>query len=486
MRPSFTTTKKKIAFTFAVAMTAVIATTTFFLLLLIKSQFRIQARDQLAFSLSSLSADFQANQIQEKQIAFQSDKTKSAEYLETSRLRNITSLGRSAALDQSEPELSEEKTQPQAVLLDSQEGESALNIGQSNQENQIDQIEKDKPSAGNPQVIITDEQAFEELRQYKEVYSRVILPNGDILFSSDLFDTVSVDPDVYGFHELNIRGICIYAQTEIISSGDRAGSVIQVAQYCPLTPEQQRELFYTMVGLGFVASLAAYILGLALAGRFLRPLQDSATQTKVFAQHVYHELFTPVTVAITTVASALRSKRYKQGLESLDEDLTHIQESLQLLGDRAFKSQADFNKEEVDVSTILSKVLEECIASKKQKSVTIDTRFLEPKIIKQGNQTSIRLILQNIIGNACKYAQPETTITVTLSDTMFVVKNTVLFPEKIEIDKFFTRYYQGNNGSAQQSGKGLGLALVKELSEIQGWSVSASLDDDQVIVSVQF
>lgn len=441
---TFKSTKKKISFTFAVLSGLLMTMTTLVIMLIVRYQMRLQAQSFLSKGLASVSADFQANNLEEVSIAFQSDKTKTEEYEAKSRLSNIVDIGKSVSREDSNESL----------------------------------IQKDT-------VFVADEESFRKLKENRQVYSRVILANGDILYSSDLFDALSVNPDQLGFYQYSIRGICIYAHTEKITVGDQKGSTIQVAQYCPFTTNQQQVITFTMVMITFFASLLAYIVGMVMASYFLKPLQKSATQTRVFAQNVYHELFTPVSVAITTVAAALRRKKYQKGLESVNDDLTQIQESLQLLSDKAFKQQAELSVEKINISLLLRKIILENKNNSNRSDLKIDLSRLEKSIYKSANRASTRLVLQNLIENAYKFTKENSNIKILLSANNLIISNQVDNINDINIKSFFTRYYRGDN-SVKIDGKGLGLSLVKELVEIQGWKIKAKIVKNYIEIVIGF
>ena len=90
-------------------------------------------------------------------------------------------------------------------------------------------------------------------------------------------------------------------------------------------------------------------------------------------------------------------------------------------------------------------------------------------------------VLDNLLGNACKYAQPGTRLyidgvadgrTVTLS-----FKNVSRDALNISADELMERFVRGD-ASRSTEGSGLGLNIAKSLMELQGGSLSLSIDGD--------
>ena len=90
-------------------------------------------------------------------------------------------------------------------------------------------------------------------------------------------------------------------------------------------------------------------------------------------------------------------------------------------------------------------------------------------------------VLDNLLGNACKYAQPGTRLyiggvadgrTVTLS-----FKNVSRDALNISADELMERFVRGD-ASRTTEGSGLGLNIAKSLMELQGGSLSLSIDGD--------
>lgn len=121
----------------------------------------------------------------------------------------------------------------------------------------------------------------------------------------------------------------------------------------------------------------------------------------------------------------------------------------------------------------------------KKYRATLSVEFTSTSVFKKGNPVAIKLIFENLMNNAFKYAAEKSTIHINLSSKELVIKNSVAYPDLIDEKKFFARFYRGNN-AVQIEGKGLGLSIVKELSELHGWKVDIQKNGYSVIACLKF
>ena len=90
-------------------------------------------------------------------------------------------------------------------------------------------------------------------------------------------------------------------------------------------------------------------------------------------------------------------------------------------------------------------------------------------------------VLDNLLGNACKYAQPGTRLYIdgSLADDHVTLsfKNISREALNISADELMERFVRGD-ASRSTEGSGLGLNIAKSLMELQGGSLSLSIDGD--------
>jgi PAS domain S-box-containing protein len=90
-------------------------------------------------------------------------------------------------------------------------------------------------------------------------------------------------------------------------------------------------------------------------------------------------------------------------------------------------------------------------------------------------------LLQNVIGNALKYTSAGTVAVTTSTDAeslVLTVEDTGPGIPGDKLQRIFDEYYQVDPSGTQRSGVGLGLAIVREVSRLLGYSVDVSSDVD--------
>lgn len=100
-------------------------------------------------------------------------------------------------------------------------------------------------------------------------------------------------------------------------------------------------------------------------------------------------------------------------------------------------------------------------------------------------------IVRELLNNACKYTPSESTITiqtqVVAGKLCLCIANTGVEISPAEQDLIFDQFYRiPNNDPWQYGGTGLGLTLVKKLSEIIGGSITVTSDRHSTIFCLQF
>jgi signal transduction histidine kinase len=129
----------------------------------------------------------------------------------------------------------------------------------------------------------------------------------------------------------------------------------------------------------------------------------------------------------------------------------------------------------VALSAILSELALEFgpVAASKQ----LRMEFCDSSIVLNTDRVLFTQLLQNVIANAVKYTDAGfVRITVNLEAdavALDIEDSGAGIPED-KLDRVFDEYYQVDPRGAQRSGVGLGLAIVREVSRLLGYSVAVS------------
>lgn len=129
----------------------------------------------------------------------------------------------------------------------------------------------------------------------------------------------------------------------------------------------------------------------------------------------------------------------------------------------------------VSLASILAELQREFEPLALEKSLRL--RFTDSATVISTDRMLLTQLLQNIIGNGLKYtASGGLTISEALEPEALVltVEDTGAGIPAEKLDRIFDEYYQVDTSGTQRSGVGLGLAIVREVSRLLGYSVAVS------------
>ncbi|MBU3915610.1 HAMP domain-containing histidine kinase, partial [bacterium] len=187
--------------------------------------------------------------------------------------------------------------------------------------------------------------------------------------------------------------------------------------------------------------------------------------------NVAHDLKTPMTRLRGIAEQALRNPDdHHACLEALSDCLEESERVVSMLNTLMDVSEAEagtmkLNLENVSLSDIIKSVVDlyEIIAEENQ--IKVELKIQENLSIK-ADPIRIRQVVSNLLDNALKYSQPQTTVTIGLSkidDSAVVsVSDQGIGISPVEIDRIWDRLYRGDQ-SRSKKGVGLGLSFVKAI-----------------------
>ena len=198
----------------------------------------------------------------------------------------------------------------------------------------------------------------------------------------------------------------------------------------------------------------------------LEKVHISSISQKQFISNASHELKTPLTSLKLQIEKLKKEGSVeKKNLAGIEEDIFEIQSILEALLTLETSSKGDGSNEEVNLNSLIKTAVEDTDIDFKNN--------LQIKVI--ANQKILKLMLNNLIGNAEKFKSKKITISTELiggSPSVIVEDDGVgINPENYDL--IFTPFWQEDESRTRNSGgKGLGLSIVKNIVTKYGWSVS--------------
>ena len=202
------------------------------------------------------------------------------------------------------------------------------------------------------------------------------------------------------------------------------------------------------------------IISWMLSKLFMRPIHDKVRSIEQFIQDISHELNTPITALKMSSKRALQKEVFNKNILTnisiSTKQLYSIYQSLAYLNFSSQKQEAEL----LELKPILLQSVEYYAELTMAKNITIKTNIEDSTI--EAVQSRIELLFSNLISNAIKYSMPNTTITITLREGFFSIKDEGVGIAKEKLEKIFNLYERGSNIAG---GFGVGLSIVKQICD---------------------
>ncbi len=197
-------------------------------------------------------------------------------------------------------------------------------------------------------------------------------------------------------------------------------------------------------------------------------------------QNISHDLKTPI-ATIKSYSESIKDGIYPYG--TLEKSVDVITEHADRLEKKVY-SLITFNKigylqdvdedKTVNMAVVIGKAIMSCAVLRDD--IEIDTNVNE-SVVFHGEEEPWRVVVENLLDNALRYAKSK--VTINLEENLLEVINDGSQIEKDRLDKLFKPYEKGTKGKF-----GLGLSIVKRVTETYGYKVTGENTDDGVVFRV--
>ena len=235
---------------------------------------------------------------------------------------------------------------------------------------------------------------------------------------------------------------------------------------------------------GVILGVSA-VVGYFLAGKTLKPIEESLEEQKRFVADASHELRSPLTALKTSMEVALRDRKMslpeaKRVIKSNLEDIDSLQSlSNNLLSLANFQSNGHnlvFKK--IEIAEVLRNAYRKILPLAKEKNIKIRIEFKKQTIL--ANKESLEGMVFIFLDNAIKYTPKDGEVVVTTKvgkrNLVIKIKDTGIGISKEDIPHIFDRFYRVDQSRSKENvlGFGLGLSLAKRIIEIHKGTVEVS------------
>jgi signal transduction histidine kinase len=212
----------------------------------------------------------------------------------------------------------------------------------------------------------------------------------------------------------------------------------------------------------------------------LARIEKSMIQQKQFTSDASHEIRTPLSAIRGTLEVLLRKKREPQVYEAKITDVISQVDRLNILLDQLLqlaRIESDLlviKKTTVSLSGIISGLEDKWKQEAINKNIKVHISIPETTEV-IGNKLYLELILNNLVSNAMKYGKENGSIFISWNSTSntFSIKDDGIGISANDVPNIFNRFYRADESrSTFIKGNGLGLSIVKKLSNLQDITLS--------------
>ena len=211
--------------------------------------------------------------------------------------------------------------------------------------------------------------------------------------------------------------------------------------------------------------------------------------------NVSHDIKTPLTSIINYVdlikKEPTESETMREYIEVLDRQSNRLKKLIEDLmeASKASTGNLPVNPEVCDATVVLTQIVGEFSEKAEANQLEMVVECPQPPVEIYVDGRHLWRIIDNLMGNICKYAQPGTRVYVTLEKfhgmVIMTFRNISKDRLKMTSEELFGRFVRGDS-SRNTEGHGLGLSIAKSLTELMHGNLAVQMDGDLFKVILSF
>lgn len=211
--------------------------------------------------------------------------------------------------------------------------------------------------------------------------------------------------------------------------------------------------------------------------------------------NVSHDIKTPLTSIINYVdlikKEPTESETMREYIEVLDRQSNRLKKLIEDLmeASKASTGNLPVNPEVCDATVVLTQIVGEFSERAEKNQLEMVVECPQPPVEIYVDGRHLWRIIDNLMGNICKYAQPGTRVYITLEKfhgmVIMTFRNISKDRLKMTGEELFGRFVRGDS-SRNTEGHGLGLSIAKSLTELMHGNLAVQMDGDLFKVILSF
>jgi len=250
--------------------------------------------------------------------------------------------------------------------------------------------------------------------------------------------------------------------------------------------------------LAYIVSMGLLLLiSLRLSKLAAKPMEDAIDMERQFVADISHDLKTPITVVLAN-NSILRSNPEAGAAEQaqwLDSTDAAAKNMMNMVNEMLTLSSLDSvgrtaETAPVNLSSAAEKAVLQLESLAYERGVTVDSDGIEDGVTAIATTEYAERIMSGLIENALKYEPDGGRVKVSLSaakkKAVFAVQNFGSVISQEDQPHIFERFYRGDKARGMQAGHGLGLPIIKQMTELIHAQIEMRSGDDGTTFTVTF
>ena len=234
-------------------------------------------------------------------------------------------------------------------------------------------------------------------------------------------------------------------------------------------------LMKTCVLLGVLGFLGFLLASILLSGWAVRPVDQAIRRQKKFVADASHELKTPLTVIMTDTQLLQKSghspeleARLLGNIQTMSQQMRELIEQMLRLA-KTESGQTHAVREPVDFSKLISDSVLPFDPVFFERGMKLETA-LAPGLQVRGDAAQLRQLVEILLDNAQKYADPGGTTWVTLERwgrrrcRLTVSDQGAPIPQEV-LEQMFDRFYRDDEARSRTGSFGLGLSIARSIAQ---------------------
>ena len=211
--------------------------------------------------------------------------------------------------------------------------------------------------------------------------------------------------------------------------------------------------------------------------------------------NVSHDIKTPLTSIINYVdlleKEEIPNENAKEYLEVLERQSARLKKLIEDLieASKASSGSLSVNLEKLEAGVFLVQTVGEFKEKTEKNKLDLQIKKPEEPIYIMADGRHFWRVIDNLMNNICKYAQPETRVYINLEQTgekvQITFRNTSRYPLNISSEELMKRFVRGDS-SRNTEGNGLGLSIAGSLMELMHGKMQLFVDGDLFKVVLEF